>query len=199
MPQGPLRFRAYLYAVRMDTSACEHHSFPEFGPLSNATWGGFLAENWATGAAELTWSIFFGGWPDEDSGVGFHIEAIPFTVPSWRELEGAYAECSEFGEPIEAYLFDDEHSNFEYVRIQALHQVGATVRFAIDLAECEVDRVKVDPDEHTWADIDPMRVVVDAEFEGVTVRTPEHRLADFIDTTGLVFDASCNIYRLPGD
>jgi hypothetical protein len=68
----------------------------------------------------------------------------------------------------------------------------------IHLGWCEVDRVKVN-DEDDWADIDRLRVVVDAEFKGVTVRTPEHRLADFIDTTGLVFDASRDTYRPSGD
>lgn len=182
----------------MDAPACEHHPWPEFRPVTESTWEGVLAENWATGAPELTWSVYFDGYPDGRSGVEFHIESIPFTVSSWRELEGARAECEEFGEPIEAYLFDGEHSNFDYVRIEVLRQSGATVRFAIDLAWCEVDRVKVESAEDEWADIDRLRVVVDAEFQGVTVRTPNHRLADFIDTTGLVFDASHDVYRPSG-
>lgn len=152
-----------------------------------------------TGAPELTWSVSFTGWPDEESGVNFEIESIPFTVRSWRELAGARAECEESGEPIEAYLYDGEHSYFDYVRVEVLGQVGSTVRFAIDLAECEVDRVKVEPEGDTWADIDRLRVVVDTEFEGIAVHTPEHRLSDFIDTTGLVFDASDHTYRPGGD
>ncbi|WP_040792875.1 hypothetical protein [Nocardia paucivorans] len=179
----------------MKTPPCEWHPVPEFGPLPNASLNGVLAENWHTGAAELHWSIRFVGWPDERSGVEFQIEAIPFTVPSWREFAGVQVECNEFGMPIEAYVFDGEHSYFEYVRIQALHQDGTTVRFALDLAECEVDRVKVDDD--LWVDIDRLRVVVDAEFKGVSVMTPEHRPSDFIDITGLVPDASGSIYRPP--
>lgn len=183
----------------MDAPACEYHPWPEFRPVTESTWEGVLSENRETGAPELTWSVYFDGWPDGDSGVEFHIESIPFAVPSWRELAGAQAGCEEFGEPIEAYLYDGEHSNFDYVRIQALHQTGTAVRFVIDLGRCEVDRVKVESAEEEWADIDRLRAVVDAEFAGITVHTPEHRLADFIDTTGLVFDASAGIYRPSGN
>ncbi|WP_280459116.1 hypothetical protein [Nocardia carnea] len=59
--------------------------------------------------------------------------------------------------------------------------------------------MKVEPEGDTWVDIDRLRVVVDTEFEGIAVHTPEHRLSDFIDTTGLVFDASDHTYRPGGD
>ncbi|MGW1739284.1 hypothetical protein ACWCPQ_10785 [Nocardia sp. NPDC001965] len=181
----------------MDAPACEHHPWPEFRPVTESTWEGVLSENCATGAPELTWTVYFDGYPDGRSGVQFHIEWIPFDVSSWRELEGAQAECEEFGEPIEAYLFDGEHSSFDYVRIEALHQAGTTVRFAIHLGWCEVDRVKVN-DEDDWADIDRLRVVVDAEFKGIDIQTSNGRLADFIDTTGLALEAGGSAYRPTG-
>lgn len=182
----------------MEAPACAHCAFPEVRLTPEGTLEGVLSENWQTGTVELTWSVSFWGWPDEHSGVDFRIESIPFAVPSWREFGGARAECTESGEPIDAYLYDGEHSYFEYVHIQALNQVGTKVRFAIDLGECEVDRVKVDPVEHTWADIDRLRVVVDAEFTGIAVRTSNGRLTDFIDTTGLVLEASGDTYRPTG-
>ncbi|WP_040793643.1 hypothetical protein [Nocardia paucivorans] len=182
----------------MDASACEQYSSWEFLPFSNALWRGSLSEDRATGAPELTWNVYFSGWPDGESSVAFNIESIPFEVSSWRELEGSYAECSEFGEPIEPYLFDGEHSDFEYARIHALRQVGKTVRFAIELDRCEVNTVKVDQDEHIFVPLGRLQVVVDAEFSGISVHTPNYRLTDFIDTSGLVPDVSGSVYRPAG-
>lgn len=162
----------------------------EIHPISGSYWYGNLFENEGLGyGPELTWSLFIECRPVERScgemPVAIVVDWIPLNVPSWRDIAGTRAECTEFGEPIEASVYFFDHRPYERVRVQALHQTGTTVRFSVELAG----------DEHGIG-IDPLCVTADAEFHGIAVRLArQYEPAEFTDLAGLTFDARSGWYK----
>ncbi|WP_328398130.1 hypothetical protein [Nocardia sp. NBC_00416] len=178
----------------MNDSTDGGEPFPEVcDPVSGARWRGRLWDNPGLGwAPRLDWYLRIPGWPDGSSWVNVMIDGIPLDVPSWRALEGAQVECTEFGEPIEATAYVGYHNGFDYVRIHVLRQAGAWARFDIELGGCESDRLELREGEIIetgW-----LSAIVDAEFEGIEPAA-DRELTEFTETGGLVFDEDAGLYK----
>ncbi|MEV5649223.1 hypothetical protein AB0L57_13300 [Nocardia sp. NPDC052254] len=167
----------------------------ELPPSGTGTWRGeLLGTRSSDTPPTLTWSLRF-SWP-HDGSLDVHVEGIPANVPSWREMAGVAAECTEVGEPISAWVYDGCHFEFEYARIRILRQIGTWARFSVVLAECDWGFAVTLPSGETF-ETDQIHTTVDADFEGISVPSAESgELAEITDTAGFVRDAGAGFYRI---
>lgn len=167
----------------------------EIRPVS-ATWSVSVFENSLIGVVpgvHMGIEIDCEDMPEEqmasDESVSVSVDWIPFDGKDFRAIKGETFIGEIFGEPVEPSMyFDGIHYRFDKATVEVLDQRGWTVDFRIRFSG-DVDNLGLEEFDLT----------VTAEFTGIGygLETPG-RMAEFVDTTGLVPSASGRSFVPPG-
>jgi hypothetical protein len=160
-----------------------------FVPVAGGEWCGLLFQNPSLHLPpSLTWSFRF---PFEDvshdgSPLSLTVEWLPIPTHSWRHAAGHRLTSATFGEPAEASVYNYIHHRFNAIDLRLIDQRDRSLRAAA-VVSGDIDGLGVDP----------VAVEAPLTFAGILVSLPDAtspdlalaRLAQFTDTTGLVYDA----------